>query len=140
MQPAGSQPNGFLYLAYRTPTNAALNNDRLLVGVDVGDDSDLSAQDSVALLFDADGDKKLSKFDFVIRIQATVSAPTPITNGVKCSQPIGGVLAYFQYDGANWNQVSADDLMKISNAMVGTLAYRYEPASGMSPVTTAWGP
>ena len=138
MQPAGSQPNGFLYLAYRTPTNAALNNDRLLVGVDVGDDSDLSAQDSVALLFDADGDKKLSKFDFVIRIQATVSGAAPITNGVNCSQPIGGVLAYFQFDGANWNQVSADDQMKISNAMVGTLASRYEPASGMSPGVHAW--
>ena len=123
MQPAGSQPDGFLYVAYRTGTN------RLLVGVDVGFDTDLSDQDSVALLFDADGNKALSAGDFVIHFQVLPANPQSITNAVNCSQPTGGVLEYFQYDGTNWQPISGNDKTHISMAVKSALAYRYDAAS-----------
>lgn len=120
MQSPGAYPDGFLYLAFRTSTN------RLLVGVDVGHDDDLSDKDSVALLFDADNSKSPNPTagDFVIRVQAVPVNPNPITNGVSCTQA-AGVIDYFQWDGEAWQKATGADQTAISAAVLANVAYRY---------------
>jgi hypothetical protein len=117
MQPGGSTPDGYLYAAFRTGTN------RLLVGVDVGDDQDLSDQDSVVLIFDADNSKTFSNGDFYIKVKA-IPSPTPISSGTACTQATGDITEYFQFDG--WQEVTGNDLNAIRAAVNTKIAYRYE--------------
>jgi hypothetical protein len=104
MQPGGSTPDGYLYAAFRTGTN------RLLVGVDVGSDQDLSDQDSVVFIFDADNSNSFTNGDFYIQVKAIPGA-TPISSGTACTQSTGDVT-YFQFDGS-WQEVTGSDLAAI---------------------------
>jgi hypothetical protein len=118
MQPGDSTPDGYLYAAFRTGTN------RLLIGVDVGGDQDLSDQDSVALIFDADNSNNFTNGDFYIQVKAIPGATT-ISSGTACTQATGE-LTYFQFDGGNWQEVTGDDLNAIRAAVNTKIAYRYE--------------
>jgi hypothetical protein len=125
MKPANSVPDGFLYLAFQTGAN------RLLAGVDVGGDTDISDFDSVVFLVDADGSGSLTSGDFYIQVQAIpVNTPgEPIASGVACSQGgqvTVGDINYFQYNGTSWQQVTGNDLAMIRAAVKANIAYRYD--------------
>ena len=125
MQPSGSTPDGYMYLAFNTVTN------HLFVGVDVGSDQDLSDQDSVALIFDADNSNSFTNGDFFIQVKA-IADPTPIPGGPPyCSETTGtvtqptGEVTYFQFDGT-WGEVTGSDLDAIRAAVNTKIAYRYD--------------
>src|SRR5437016_13845195 len=86
MQPSGSTPDGFLYLAFNTATN------HLFAGIDVGGDTDLAWQDSVALILDADNSGSVTDGDFFIQLQALPQNTIVDSNSgtkVACTQAAG---------------------------------------------------
>jgi hypothetical protein len=123
----GGGPSGYLYTAVRDQPGPA--NDRLFVGVDVAGDQDLSDQDVVVLMFDANNSNMWDAGDFYLRIVVTPLA-LPIISGTQCNQTVGAI-EYFEWTGGAWVQVTNNDAVAaIAGAVVAKMAYDMDATPG----------
>jgi hypothetical protein len=85
--------DAFLYFAY-----ADAPQRHLYVGIDVKGDEDLSDNDLIIIVFDANNNNTWDSGDFYIEVQASnVSTSPGLEAGTQCNQPTG-IAKYWEFD------------------------------------------
>jgi hypothetical protein len=128
--PNVGSPEAFLYLAHNPTTN------HLFIGFDLKGDTDLSDQDVVALVFDADNSGTFNTGDFSIKVK--VSSLTPIATGNTGGNPANqcdvgtGAIDVLRHNGTEWTPITP-----ASGVVQTKLAYDYENV-GADPEHDIW--
>jgi hypothetical protein len=116
MQPSGSNPDGYLYLAYNPNVN------HLYIGVDSSGDPDVSNNDDIVIVFHSTGNPDFATGDFYIRVPV-ISSNADINSGVDCSQ-ISGTIDYYTFvTGTGWTH---EDDPSVAAAIQAHSSYRYD--------------
>lgn len=115
--PGGGSPNAYLFLAHRATTN------RLFIGIDLKGDPDLSTQDIVFVVFDANNNDIFDAGDFLIKVPIWTAAPIETPAGANCNQVPGPVEVRRFVTGTGW-EVVADP--EVGAAVLTKLSYDYE--------------
>lgn len=129
---------GRVYVARRT------SPDKFYIGIDIARDTDLSDQDFVYVLFDANnsGGATAGSWDaedFIIgvglrQLSAGGGASTQVTSGTSCNQAVATAKIYYRWDTtqtpARW---TIENNAAVLNNITAEVAYDYDVSAGEPP-------
>lgn len=118
--PGGGSPNAYLFVAYKPDTK------HLLIGLDLKGDPDLSSQDIVMFVFDANNSNSFDVGDFVIKVNIWNQGPIETGNtgalqGADCNQATGAVEV-LRFGNSGWEPTNAN----VGAEVKTKLSYDYE--------------